>query len=308
MKRINIIFLFLVLFLAILFSPKISFAKTDLSITEGDITFSNPEPLDGETIKVYARIFNSGDNDVSGNVIFSDKGKKIGDLQPISLKPNTYDDVFILWKVKTGTYDILAKIVNLDPVDDNIDNNETVKKNFFIDLDTDSDGEGNKKDLDDDNDGLTDEEEIAKGTNPLSPDTDGDKINDKIDLFPADKTEWRDTDSDGSGDNKDMDADGDGLTNQEETQKYGTNPLSQDSDSDGFNDKQEIQTNTDPNKQDAEDNTTNPSPINVNKMGASLMDSVAGLMNSKNSFYYILGVPTALLIMFLLFRKKKKRR
>ena len=41
------------------------------------------------------------------------------------------------------------------------------------------------------------------------------------------------------GDNKDPDADGDGLTNQDEIQEYGTNPLSSDSDNDGLNDKQE---------------------------------------------------------------------
>ena len=35
-------------------------------------------------------------------------------------------------------------------------------------MDTDADGEGNNADLDDDNDGFTDEEELADGTDPLS--------------------------------------------------------------------------------------------------------------------------------------------
>lgn len=44
--------------------------------------------------------------------------------------------------------------------------------------DTDGDGEGDACDSDDDNDGLTDEEEAAIGTDPLNPDSDGDGISD----------------------------------------------------------------------------------------------------------------------------------
>lgn len=311
MKRIKILFLFMA-FLISLSCPGLSFAKTDLSITEADITFSKADPVDGDSIRVYARVFNSGDNDVSGYVVFLNDKKDMALPQPISLKPNTYDDVFIDWKVKTGAYNIEAKIINLNPTDDNIENNTTIKKDFFVDLDTDGDGIGNKKDPDDDNDGLADGEEISKGTNPLSADTDGDKVNDKIDAFPSDKTEWRDTNSNDIGDNKDPDADGDGLTNQEETQEYGTNPLSIDTDNDGLNDKQEIQATTDPNKPDTDGDgvidSKDPFPIDPSKTGASLMDSVAGLLNSKNSMYLIFGAPAALLVLFFMFRKKKSRR
>ena len=44
-------------------------------------------------------------------------------------------------------------------------------------------------------------------------DTDGDGYDDSIDLFPADPTEWIDTDLDGIGNNSDPDIDGDGLLN-----------------------------------------------------------------------------------------------
>lgn len=313
MKKIRAIILFSAILLVFFVCADKSMAKTDLSIAETDITFSKPEPLDGDLIKVYARVFNSGDNDVSGYVIFLSDGKKMADPQPISLKPNTYDDVFINWKVKAGTYNIEAKIIGLNPADDNIGNNETIKKGFFVDLDTDKDGIGNSKDPDEDNDGLTNEEEVTKGTNPLLADTDGDKVNDKIDAFPLDKTEWRDTNSNGVGDNKDPDADGDGLANQDEIQKYGTNPLSSDSDNDGLNDKQEIQANTDPNKPDTDGDGTIDSkdkfPLDASKYGASLMDSLtASLLNSKNYPYLIFGIPAALLVLFFLFRKKGKRR
>jgi hypothetical protein len=40
----------------------------------------------------------------------------------------------------------------------------------------DKDGVGDNADTDDDNDGLGDEEEISLQTDPLKPDTDGEKI------------------------------------------------------------------------------------------------------------------------------------
>lgn len=86
------------------------------------------------------------------------------DPQPISVKANTYDDVFVDYKFKAGTYDIEAKIINTNIPDDNSENNKVVRKSYFVDLDTDGDNIGNKKDIDDDNDGLSDEEEFKIGT------------------------------------------------------------------------------------------------------------------------------------------------
>lgn len=57
----------------------------------------------------------------------------------------------------------------------------------------------------------------------LNPDRDGDGINDDLDLFPDNPTEWADMDGDGVGDNSDPDRDGDGFDNVVEEQK-GTNP------------------------------------------------------------------------------------
>ena len=51
-------------------------------------------------------------------------------------------------------------------------------------LDTDGDGEPDSIDLDDDNDGVSDVDEIANGTDPLNPDTDGDGIGDAFDENP----------------------------------------------------------------------------------------------------------------------------
>jgi Bacterial TSP3 repeat/Glucodextranase, domain B len=57
----------------------------------------------------------------------------------------------------------------------------------------------------------------------INPDSDGDGYPDAQDRFPNDPTEWADLDNDGIGDNKDTDRDGDGFSNDIETQ-VGTNP------------------------------------------------------------------------------------
>lgn len=309
MKKISVILLFALTVCLFGFAGK-SFAKTDLSISETDITFSKIDLIEGDPIKIYARIFNIGDNDVSGYVSFYSNGKEIGNPQAISIKPNTYDDVFVDWKTSAGTFDVGAKIVGLNPVDENPDNNETAKRNVFVDSDTDADGIGNSKDPDDDNDGLNDDQESTIGTNPLAPDTDTDKVNDKIDSFPLDKTEWRDTDNDGLGDNKDNDADGDDLANDDELLEYGSNPLSPDSDGDGIRDGLEVKNNTDPSKTDTDgdgtDDVRDVFPLDPNRATASLMDSLVGLFKGENSSYLVIGVPIALLILILLFKRKRR--
>ena len=50
--------------------------------------------------------------------------------------------------------------------------------------DTDGDGDPDSTDPDDDNDGLSDEEEIAAGLDPLDPDSDDDGIGDALDTDP----------------------------------------------------------------------------------------------------------------------------
>jgi len=115
-------------------------------------------------------------------------------------------------------------------------------------LDTDNDGIGNNWDFDDDGDGFSDLDEIFSKTNTLSPtsypsndqdndkasdeyelkigtkttmaDTDGDGINDGIDVFPLNKNEWLDSDADGEGDNQDWNDDNDYYA--DVVENYGT--------------------------------------------------------------------------------------
>lgn len=286
------------------------YAKADLSIAETDITFSKDSPLAGDTVRVYAKIFNTGDTDISGFVVFSDDGKEISNPQPISIRPNSYDDVFVDWKVSEGSHDVKASLVSLNPADDINDNNTTTKKGFVVDIDTDKDGIQDLKDDDIDNDGLTNEEEKTLGTNPKLADTDGDSVSDKVDVFPLDISETRDTDNDGIGDNLDMDIDGDGLDNNVEIKDYGTNPSSADSDNDGLSDKKEIDLGTNPNKIDTDgdnvDDLKDVFPLDKSKWQAGLLGAIANNFKGNKSLYLGFGVPL-LFILLLMARRRKKR-
>ena len=115
------------------------------------------------------------------------------------------------------------------------------------------------EDLDDDNDGNSDVDEIANGTNPTNPDTDGDGICDGPvaslgqciagpDTFPNDPTETVDTDGDGVGDNADafpsdanetVDTDGDGVGDNSDAFPNNSNETA-DTDGDGIGDNADV--------------------------------------------------------------------
>ena len=93
-------------------------------------------------------------------------------------------------------------------------------------------------DLDVDDDGLTNVQEQAVGTNPVLADTDGDGLSDAFEVqFGFDPL---------GTDESALDGDADGLDNLAE-QAASTNPTLSDSDSDGFNDGIEVGFGTDPN-------------------------------------------------------------
>lgn len=108
--------------------------------------------------------------------------------------------------------------------------------------------------LDPDTDNFTNLQEYQRGTRPDLADTDGDKIPDGDDLFPADPAYGLDADADGLPDayedthpelsstdpyDAQQDNDGDSLSNLQEF-LAGTNPFMVDSDQDGVTDEEDI--------------------------------------------------------------------
>ena len=104
-------------------------------------------------------------------------------------------------------------------------------------LDTDQDGAGNVCDSDDDNDGISDEEEDANGTNPLLADSDSDSVDDNVDNCPIDANgDQADNDQDQVGDVCDADDDNDGVDDSTDNCEFVANPNQDDSDGDGIGD------------------------------------------------------------------------
>lgn len=108
-----------------------------------------------------------------------------------------------------------------------------------------------------------DSNEVAYTPVVTSTDSDGDGVDDSMDPFPQDGSEWLDTDSDGVGNNADTDDDGDGMSDVWET-TYGLNPLiddaDQDLDNDGVSNGDEYTAGSDPTQEPG--NSVPDKPLN----------------------------------------------
>lgn len=204
MKRFAII-----LTLFVLLAPFVARAETvDVGFVGKGIYFSKEVLYVGEVVRVYARIRNLGDVDVSGSVGFYMGDTQIEHDRPISLPSGGFDEeVFVDLVIPNSPFNISARINDTNPQDTNSSNNftQTSQQQPIPDndhdgvlnsrdncpaaanadqRDGDGDGVGDACDIDDDNDGLTDELETELGTDVQNPDTDGDKMNDKDDPDP----------------------------------------------------------------------------------------------------------------------------
>lgn len=196
--------------LAFFLLPLSAHAAADLAISPTDIRFSQSLLVAGDEVRIYAKIYNVGDEDVSGYVSFYQGATLIDDSLVISLPANgNADEVYIDFIVPERSFNILALIRGTDPEDVNSDNDSALTSTFapVVDddrdgipnnedncpstpnnnqLDTDGDGQGDACDSDDDNDGLSDDVEAELNSNSLLADTDGDGVEDADDAFPND--------------------------------------------------------------------------------------------------------------------------
>ena len=157
-------------------------------------------------------------------------------------------------------FDIDGICDSLDPDDDNDTWTDAID-DFPFDpaewKDNDKDGTGDNADLDDDNDQFTDLTEIDCGSDPLSNgdiptdldndgtcdlldnDRDNDGVDNDVDVFPDDGTEWADFDGDGRGDNADMDDDNDLVADGLDVFPYDASEWA-DNDGDGVGDNADL--------------------------------------------------------------------
>lgn len=215
MKRIFLIF-------ALIFLVPVAVNAADLSLIREDIVFSNPKPLSGEVIRIYATVTNPSQYDAIARVRFFIDNSQIAD-QPVSVLAYKTDAVFTDWAPNEGYYNLKIDVVDIEPADATTENNSVLINDFIVDLDTDGDGKYDTDDWDDDNDGVDDGVERSNGTNPMVADTDGDGADDGLDEFPLDASEKYDNDGDGIGNNADEDNDNDGVLNGDDPAPFNPN-------------------------------------------------------------------------------------
>ncbi|GEM_PF-2896644 len=213
MKRIA----FLV-FGSILLAQPVFAALHDLQIAPEDIVLDPANPIVNQQMRIYATVHNVGDKDTEASIEFFDGDRKIGSKAVSVRAGGRPDEMWMLWTpVNEGGHVMHVHLVSDSDTPDENSANNVVSIETYVDVDTDGDGVGNRRDLDDDNDGVLD-------------------VNDQ---FPLDATRSKDTDGDGIDDKVDTDIDNDGLTNEEEA-RLGTDPLRFDTDGDGVGDKEDV--------------------------------------------------------------------
>lgn len=168
----NRFFLLVFVFAAILL-PKHALALVDLELDAGSIRFSKETLVAGDSVRIYARVRNRGDEDASGYVFFYNGSKPIGPSQIVTPRAEgSPDEVWVDFIVPYERFNIGAELRGVDPEDSNLGNNEVLTPLF-------------DPVIDDDSDGVQDNGDNCQGeANADQADQDGDGIGDACDAPP----------------------------------------------------------------------------------------------------------------------------
>lgn len=165
--------------LILLCAPLAAFAASvsNAGFLESSLWYSKDPFFAGETVRIYAALFNSGQDDISGTVEFFDNKQLIGTRDFFIGRGGAFAQVFTDWNVAAGAHAVEAVITKASrlpvgeaPVSIEFERTKVQEDSRTVDEDTDKDEVGNSADTDDDNDGASDAEEIKNGTNPLTYD------------------------------------------------------------------------------------------------------------------------------------------
>lgn len=234
-------------------------AQADIGFVQSNMWVSKRAPVAGDAVTLYAIIVNSGNERLEGSAVFRDltTGAAIGAPRTFGLDPNGTSAVLsVVWIAQRGDHRFQAQITDAETVSASgarriVSENILSESTDIVHVAVDSDDDGltddderqrgtDPLDSDSDDDGVPDGREVGIGSNPMSRDTDGDGDNDSTDPQPTNGSVRTppDTDRDGTPDSQDSDDDNDGLYDFEE-QRLGTDPLRRDTDGDGVDDKED---------------------------------------------------------------------
>gem|GEM_PF-3305167 len=246
--------------------------KTFIRLHYMDVATSNPlgGDIDGDGLTNQQEVYTYGTNPFVSDT----DGDGIDDLYEVNnnfldalfagdalLDPDG-DNLVNLWEYKLG---LNLAVANTDTDGDGlVDALENFLGRQFSSILSDTDSDGIDDDLEDpDSDEISTLMEFGVyGTNGLLFDTDDDGMNDKWEIVRG-FNPLIFVMALGVAENPNADTDGDGLTNQEESE-YGTDPNNNDTDNDGVNDSDEIDQGSNP--LDSDDDAPPPkgtTPINI---------------------------------------------
>lgn len=154
-------------------------------VTSSGIWFSKNVFFDGDTVRVMTVVVNNTYATLTGTLGFFDNETTIAEVS-FSLGFEEAKQISANWSPRVGQRTVHARFLTLvgkktDGTTIQLNPSSSgpaLELSTFVDSDTDGDGIGDSQDPDKDNDGLTDVEEIRRGTNVTNPDTDGDGVKD----------------------------------------------------------------------------------------------------------------------------------
>lgn len=188
--------LFALLFLGsvIALPLRVHASTVDLSLDDNSISFSESTLYAGDSIRIYVKVRNVGDTDVSAYVLFYQGGMLIGASQPVSTRAGgNPDDVYVDFTVPTGSFNIRAVIQGSSPQDGNPANDAAQTPLYTPIVDADRDGVIDESDncVNDSNTDQLDTDKDGQG-DVCDSDDDGDGVADSSDLYPLDASKSKD--------------------------------------------------------------------------------------------------------------------
>lgn len=164
-------FLLLIFLVALMYPTSTRASEVNAGFVQG-LWYSSPEFFAGAPVRIYVALRNNTEHDLSATIRFTDNNTRIGTSDVHALSGRLVE-AWVDWTPTQGEHTIVATVSDaqlhiIGGGTQQIDiNGMLAEDTLTVDIDTDKDGIGNTVDIDDDNDEVNDNDEKARGTDPL---------------------------------------------------------------------------------------------------------------------------------------------